>query len=346
MFQLKIFIFFFYFYISSLQSIKTNDLAKEIISRVIFKLSTQPDELTLSLLSDWNKVDLDEINFDFLNQYTYDQINKIILNLNRSITSKNQIILNYLIDCILNRNEQWQYENSSTNKSSCDWCTTSLKLNNLKTDLNISFGHFFQNDNPTQKDLIHIQNLFTTLKLPKMSYKIFTNENNLKNYFYKFVQIAQRKLFVVINESKFKTFKIWKTTSGLLRTTLIDYDEQVRNLNEYYPQKCVFFYPTLLSSSDWIDLNDKIISLELEQTEGNVFYKGIRLENHFKYVRVKSVKECFEKCSENDECMAVTYRPINKDGCHFYRKDEFKVVLDSEWVSASYENLFSYLKKI
>ncbi|CAM2730499.1 unnamed protein product, partial [Rotaria socialis] len=57
-------------------------------------------------------------------------------------------------------------------------------------------------------------------------------------------------------------------------------------------------------------------------------YDGIRLANHFQYIKVESATKCFEECQKNKECEAITFRPVNNDGCHLYRKGEYVAGLD------------------
>ncbi|CAF4764309.1 unnamed protein product, partial [Rotaria socialis] len=87
----------------------------------------------------------------------------------------------------------------------------------------------------------------------------------------------------------------------------------------------------------WVSIskhkNESLSSLNTVQVSYR--YDGIRLANHFQYIKVESATKCFEECQKNKECEAITFRPVNNDGCHLYRKGEYVAGLDSEWVSIS-----------
>ncbi|RMZ99181.1 hypothetical protein BpHYR1_024103 [Brachionus plicatilis] len=322
---------FLFIFICACSTHAQMDMSSELMLRVMAKLHSEADQLTMSLLNSWKRCDFDKVNFTFLNHFSFDDMNKIIYNMDRAKTEANQHQVNYLIDFLLNRLELWQLGKDK----SCEWCMSSSKLNRLEAD------NLFRKSNASlQQNLVHVQNLMCEIGLPRMAFKPFESAHELKIFLTKSIKVARRKLFLVQTQ-KFYAFKVWKTNDAKLHTNLVDINSSC--LVDVFPTPCVLFYPLVLSDSRWMDLNERIIALEMEQTEGNVYYKGLRLVNHFRYARVRSVKECFEKCLKNEDCAAVTYRPINKDGCHFYRRDEFKVVRDPEWVSASNLNLLLFL---
>lgn len=322
--MLRIIVVFFCVFPTYLQ---TDWSSTDLMRHVITKMLLESDQLMISLLNSWKNSDFNRVNYTFLDQYSFVEMNKIILNIDRSRTKTNEALVNYLIDFLLNRAEMWQMGMDM----SCEWCMSSLKLNQIKDE------NFIHGSNATlQQNLVHVQKLFSDIGLPKMAFFKFESAHELKIFLTKSIKVARRKLFL-LQQSKFYAFKVWKTSNAKLHTNLVDINCSA--VPDLFPTPSVLYYPLVLSDSRWIDLNEKIIALEMEQSHGNVFYKGLRLVNHFKYVRVKSVKECFAKCQENEDCAAITYRPINKDGCHFYRKNEFMVVKDPEWISASYINL-------
>lgn len=303
----------------------------DLMRYVITKMHLESDQLMISLLDSWKKSDFNTINYTFLDQYSFEDMNKIILNIDRSRTKTNENLVNYLIDFLLNRSETWQMGMDI----SCEWCMSSFKLNQIEDE-----NYKLKSNATLQQKLVHVQKLFSDIGLPKMAFKKFDSAHELKIFLIKSIKLARRKLFL-LQQTKFYAFKVWKTSDSELHTNLVNINCSV--LSDQFPTPSVLYYPLVLSDSRWMDLNEKIIALEMEQSQESIFYKGLRLVNHFRYVRVKSVKECFIKCLENKECAAVTYRPINQDGCHFYRKNELIVVKDPEWISASHINLLSLL---
>ncbi|CAF3605613.1 unnamed protein product [Rotaria socialis] len=115
-----------------------------------------------------------------------------------------------------------------------------------------------------------------------------------------------------------------------------------------YLYNCFFFgkgftksvesgWTSYIKHEEWVSIskhkNESLSSLNTVQVSYR--YDGIRLANHFQYIKVESATKCFEECQKNKECEAITFRPVNNDGCHLYRKGEYVAGLDSEWVSIS-----------
>ena len=49
-----------------------------------------------------------------------------------------------------------------------------------------------------------------------------------------------------------------------------------------------------------------------------------RLTNSYKSVEnVISDLECFQKCEEDSDCYAITFQNVIKNGCEFFKKQEY-----------------------
>ena len=71
--------------------------------------------------------------------------------------------------------------------------------------------------------------------------------------------------------------------------------------------------------------------------EDGIYYKGIRLANHItnSYQRVYSIQECFKLCLKYIGCTAVTFDVVNKDACHFYKRNDLVYGFNANWDSIS-----------
>ena len=86
----------------------------------------------------------------------------------------------------------------------------------------------------------------------------------------------------------------------------------------------------------------KLKGIESKKEDG-IYYKGIRLTNHIPdipYQHVNSIQECFKLCPKYIGCTAVTFDVVNKDGCHFYKRNGLAYGNSPIWDSISIYPLY------
>lgn len=321
------------------------------------------------------------------NTKTYDEIDRLIHQITGERNWTNKERKNEEIDFLLIRIEPWQgwtvNDAKETNKTNCSWCMVAAKINigqgqrtvistTLLLSRNVS-GNTIQ----AQSSLEQIASLFKSVGFQNMITHPFSTTEDLKLCLTQSIAPGTRKLFAIAyyltsdtnGSGHIAMYKVWKTTNGTLKTTLVDFqlqpDDSLRNQHDFYPNfgghlfydynqlrkfgrkrrnvnfsfaltsdPKVFTGKVILKPNEWIDINAMITSLKAINNSSH-YYEGVRLANHFQYVRVQSAAKCFEECQKNDECEAITFRPVNNDGCHFYRKGQYVAGHDSEWVSIS-----------
>jgi hypothetical protein len=144
------------------------------------------------------------------------------------------------IDFLLNRIEPWQKwvvnDAQETNRINCGWCTVAARIKIADPQAIVTSSTVFlyrnlpYNARQAQLSLEQIAALFKKVGFQNMIAHPFSTTQDLKLCLDQSIEPGTRKLFALAythgpdtSEGHIAMYKVWKTTDGRLKTTLVDF---------------------------------------------------------------------------------------------------------------------------